>query len=662
MSDAEVAALRRTVAAAPGDDRALAALFAALDASGQPGTPEEAVARSNRAEALRRQSRLVEAEAEHRAALRWLPGFGGAHFNLGVLLQQTGRLSEAAERYATAAERMPGFAAAASNLGAVLTALGRAGEAEAASRRALALDPALVPARLNLGAALRDLGRLDEASSSFRVAAALRPEAAEAHANLGVTLRQAGDIAGSLAPLERALAVGLPDAGGVLAQIVQQRRHLGRWDGLADRSAALADLVRRGGTAQAHPWILLGEGLGPAVERAAAERYTAWRTRHLSPLPARPIGMGRLRVGYLSADFHDHATALLIAGVIERHDPAAVETVAYSYGPDDGGGMRRRLVAAFGRFADISGLGHEAAARRIAADGVDILVDLKGHTQGARPEILALRPAPVQVAWLGYPGTSGMPFIDYVLADAVVAPAGRHADFTERVVHLPGSYQPNERDRTLGPPPPRAACGLPGQGPLLCCFSAGYKITPSVFDVWTRLLRAVPEATLWLLDGPAGFAANLRREAMARGVDPARLVFAGRAGQPEHLARCRAADLFLDTWPVGAHTTASDALWAGLPMLTLLGDAFAGRVGASLLGALGLPELITASVAEYERTALDLMRDPVMLAALRRRLDAARGTASLFDPAAFARRLESAYAVMAGMHRRGEAPRSFAVP
>ncbi|NYZ12162.1 tetratricopeptide repeat protein [Azospirillum sp. RWY-5-1] len=659
---------RRTLVRDPENAAALAGLFRALDALGCKGTPEEAVARSNRAEGLRRAGRLEEAEAEHRAALRWLPRFGGIHFNLGVLLHGCGRLAEAAACYVEAARLMPSFAAANANAGAVLKDLGRLAEAERALRAAVRTDPALLAARLNLGAVLRDGGRLREATAAFRTAIALAPGVAESHANLALALKESGDAPGSIPAFERALVLGLPDAGGVLAQLVQQRRHLARWDGLAERSAALRDLVRRGASQQVQPWIFLSEGAGPAQERACAERYSAWRTRSASRAPALQEGRrtlaadGRLRVGYLSADYHEHATAVLIAELIERHDRGRVHVTGISYGPDDGGPMRRRLAAGFDRFMDVAALSHADAARRIAADGIDVLVDLKGHTQGARLEIMALRPAPVQAQWLGYPGTMGAPFIDYVIADPVVAPFDQQPHYCERIVHLPRVYQPNDRRRAIADRPTRADCGLPADGFVAACFNTAYKITPDLFAVWMRLLHAIPGSVLWLLESHPEAAANLRREAAARGVDPARLVFAPKAPLPEHLGRHGLADLFLDTLPYNAHTTASDALWAGLPLLTVRGEGFAARVAASLLDAAGLPELVCGSLAEYEAAALRLARSPDKVAALKARLAAGRSSSALFDTDRFARALERAFETMWTIHASGQPPRGFAVP
>jgi predicted O-linked N-acetylglucosamine transferase (SPINDLY family) len=370
----------------------------------------------------------------------------------------------------------------------------------------------------------------------------------------------------------------------------------------------------------------------------------------------------KIRVAYLSADFHTHATAHLIAGVIDAHDHARVESFGVSFGPDDGGAMRARLARGFDHFIDVRGVSDADAAARLRARDIDIAVDLKGFTQDARPGILGHRPAPVQVNYLGYPGTMGAPYVDYIVADRVVLPPEIRASFSERVVHLPGSYQCNDRARAIAATTlTRGEAGLPETGFVFASFNNLYKITPALFGVWARLLDAVPGSVLWLLDDNADARGNLLREAQARGLAAERLVFAPRVTPEDHLARHRLADLFLDTQPCTAHTTASDALWAGLPLVTVLGTSFAGRVAASLLHAVGLPELIAASLDDYEALALRLARDAPALAALRATLGRNRETCALFDTARFTRHLETAFARMRASQRRGEPPADFAV-
>jgi predicted O-linked N-acetylglucosamine transferase (SPINDLY family) len=334
----------------------------------------------------------------------------------------------------------------------------------------------------------------------------------------------------------------------------------------------------------------------------------------------------------------------------------------YCYSIDDGSDMRKRLVAAFDRFVDVRTLSHADTAKRIREDGIDILVDLKGYTKDGRTEILVHRPAPVQVNFLGYPGTLGADFIDYIIADAFVAPTHTQAHFAEKIVHLPDSYQPNDSRRQIGRhATSRSECGLPESGFVFCSFNGAYKITPQVFAIWMRLLEAAPGSVLWLLDGGPPATANLRREAVGCGVDPRRLVFAPKLRMEEHLARLHLADLFLDTLPVNAHTTASDALWAGLPVLTCVGQAFIGRVAGSLLHAIGLPELITSTFEEYEVRALRLATDPAMLRGLRDRLERNRLSTPLFDAQRYARNIETAYTHMVRLYAAGRKPEAFAV-
>jgi predicted O-linked N-acetylglucosamine transferase (SPINDLY family) len=351
-----------------------------------------------------------------------------------------------------------------------------------------------------------------------------------------------------------------------------------------------------------------------------------------------------------------------MAELFERHDRARFEIYGYSTGRDDGSPLRARLVSAFDHFIDAQALSHAEAAQRIHDDRIDILIDLKGYTGDSRTEILVNRPAPIQVNSLGYPGTMGADFIDYIIADPTTAPLNHQPFYSEAIVDLPHCYQPNDTQRAISATTPsRAACGLPEEGVVFCCFNGAYKLSPPLFDVWMRLLLASPGGVLWLLVSAEGVKANLRREAEARGVGGERLVFGDVLPLEDHLARHRLADLFLDTAPINAHTTASDALWAGLPVLTILGDSFAGRVAASLVRTVGLPELVAASLADYEAIALELAADPAKLAALKARLATQRGTAPLFDIARYTADLERAYAAMVERWQGGLPPRAFSV-
>jgi predicted O-linked N-acetylglucosamine transferase (SPINDLY family) len=372
--------------------------------------------------------------------------------------------------------------------------------------------------------------------------------------------------------------------------------------------------------------------------------------------PHDPRARERIRIGYLSADFYEHATAYLAAGLFEAHDRARFEVIAYSYGPDDRSAMRSRLESGFDRFVELASSSHRAAAEAIHADGIDILVDLKGYTQHARSEIMALRPAPIQVSFLGYPGTMGAPFIDYLIGDAFVTPVDHAADYDEQLVLLPGSYQVNDAARQVKAVPPRAELGLPGNGFVFCCFNQTYKILPEIFAVWTRLLANVSGSVLWLLEGNAFATRNLRRAAGDAGLDPGRLIFAPKLPQAQHLARIGAADLFLDTAPYNAHTTASDALWAGVPVVTWSGDTFASRVAGSLLNALRMPELAVESLSAYEELALRFSSDSNAMAAVRSKLACHRVSESLFDTRRFAAGIEAAFMQMWALRIAGKAP------
>jgi predicted O-linked N-acetylglucosamine transferase (SPINDLY family) len=369
----------------------------------------------------------------------------------------------------------------------------------------------------------------------------------------------------------------------------------------------------------------------------------------------------KLRLAYLSADFQAHATAFLIAELIERHDRSRFEVHAISFGRDDASAMRARLRSAFDRFHDVGAMSHEAIARLIRELEVDVAVDLKGYTQHARPDVLRYRPAPIQVSYLGFPGTMGGDFIDYVIADPIVLPFSEQPFYTEQIVHLPDCYQPNDTKRpTAKATLTRSEAGLAEGAFVFCSFNNNYKINPAVFDVWMRLLAQVPESVLWLLRANETAETNLRAHAQERGIAPTRLIFADRTSLDQHLARHRLADLFLDTLPCNAHTTASDALWAGLPVLTCRGRSFAGRVAASLLQSVGLPELGCTNLADYEALALKLATDPLMLGQLRQRLAQNRAHARLFDIDRYRAHIEAAYRRMWEIRQDGP-PQSFAV-
>ncbi len=610
-----------------------------------------------------KQGRWDGAIASFRRAIEIRPDLAEVHNNLGAVLKKQGWLDEAIASFERALQLHPDYAEAHNNLGVVFDEQGRWDEAIASFECALQLHPDYAEAHNNLGVVMDGLGRLEEASASFHRALALQPDIAGVHTNLGYVLKKQGRLDEAVARFQRALELQ-PDSADALMALIHQKKQICDWSELAlliGRCLAMADKGASGIT----PFSLLSLPSTPVQQLKCAKQ---WAAKHL-PVPAfthPATGMhapSRLRIGYLSTDFRSHAVAYLVAQLFELHDRSRFEVIGFSYGPDDHSDMRQRLTRAFDEFVDLRPSPHRNAARRIHDAQIDILVDLTGYTKDARSKILAYRPAPIQVNFLGYPGTMGADFMDYLIADAFLVPPGQEQSYSEKVVTMPDCYQPNDRKRAISDAPlTRDACGLPRDGFIFCCFNNNYKITPEFFDIWTKLLRDIPGSVLWLLEASPYVTENLRREAEARGVTGMRLVFAPRVPPAQHLARFRLADIFLDTLPYGAHTTASDALWAGLPVLTCVGETFAGRVGGSLLRAAGLPELITYSLTEYAARALALattQRDE--LARLHMRLVQNRLHCPLFDSERFARHLEQAFQRMWARYREDLPPESFAV-
>jgi predicted O-linked N-acetylglucosamine transferase (SPINDLY family) len=448
-----------------------------------------------------------------------------------------------------------------------------------------------------------------------------------------------------------------------------ESRDMCEWSGLADLREGLLAKLAQGESGKVSPFLLLAmSGVSASEQRKCSELWM--RDRQAACADARAslaftfsaAVRPKIRIGYLSCDFHEHATSLLLVEMFEAHDRARFELFAYSYGADDGKPMRPRLEAAFDHFIDIEALSNIDAARAIHADGIDILIDLKGYTLRTRTSILMFGPAPVQVNFLGYPGTLGTTVCDYIVTDAFLTPAASAEDYSESFAYLPHSYQPHGRKALIGKAPTRAELGLPEAGFVFCCFNQAYKITPDIFDVWCRLLIEVPDSVLWLLknDHAEG---NLRNEALWRGVTADRLIFAEHLPQIEHLGRLQLADLVLDTSPYNAHTTASDALWASAPLVTCAGETFPSRVAGSILRAIGLGELIAADLDAYFDLALELATVPNRLASVKAKLAANRLTTPLFDIEAYTRDMEGLYEIMWRRYRDGEEPSSIgAVP
>ena len=579
--------------------------------------------------------------------------------NRGLALLMLNRAEEAVGDFDRALQVAPDSVAALNGRGNALAELRRFAEALVPFTRALNLDPQNAVSLVGRGNVLLQLRRLEEAVADYDKILKTRSDLIEPFINRGSALFQLRRVADAARDYEKALSLdpSIPYARG---NLVLYKVHGADWRTLAADEGAIAAKVRAGERVIV-PFAHIAISHDPEEQLLSARLWMADKHPSREPLwRGERYHHDRIRIAYLSADFHAHATAHLMAGVFESHDKKRFETTAISYGPDDNSEMRARLIPAFDRFLDVRNRSDAETAALLRDMEIDIAIDLKGLTREARPGILAHRGVPVQAQYLGYPSTMGASYVDYVLADRIVIPEEHRRFFSEAVAYLPDSYQCNDAKRPIAArTPSRREAGLPESGYVFCCFNNSYKILPHVFDVWMRLLKEIEGSVLWLLEDNATAVANFRRESEARGVAASRVIFAARVGAADHLARHGLANLFLDTLPYGAHTTASDALWAGLPVLTCLGTTFAGRVGASLLSALGMPELITRSLAEYEAAALKLARDAGELRALRNKLSVNRDGAPLFDTRRFTRNLEAALLTMHERQQRGERPASF---
>ena len=612
---------------------------------------------------LHRRGALSEAAARYAQVLRAEPGNADAHYYLGMMSCQQGRFAEGAERARQALSSDPRHARACVLLGRALSALKQPEHALASIDRAIALAPDLAVAHGQRADILSELGRNSEAINSYDRALALAPDVVADWFNRGTALLAVGRYEDAIASFDRAQALKPDFAAADLlrAPHLLSKLRLCDWTDLEVETAELLTMIREQRFVSV-PFAVLMLPTLPAEQLQCARRYVQEQPAAPQIWRGEVYSHDRIRVAYLSADFREHATAYLTAGLFEQHDRSRFEITAISFGEDDRSPMRRRLEGAFEHFIDVQNRSDRDIAELIRRREIDVAVDLMGFTKGNRLEVLAQRPAPIQLNYLGFPCTMGSDFIDYIVADLTVISEGEERFYAEQVVRLPDSYQINDDRRQIATSAPtRRECGLPDSAFVFCCFNGTQKLTPLFFDIWMRLLRMTDNSVLWLLeDGPTA-TANLRAAAEQRGVSAQRLIFSRRAIVRDHLARQPLADLFLDTLPCNAHTTASDALWAGLPVLTCLGPAFAGRVAASLLKAVGLDDLIAQSVDEYEAMARTLAREPVRLAEVRERLARNRGTYPLFNTRRSTRHLESAYTTMLDIHRRGGRPRSFTI-
>jgi protein O-GlcNAc transferase len=625
--------------------------------------PGYADAYNNRGLILQDLKRFDEALSSCNKAIELKPDHAYAYNNCGLVLQDLKRPEEALAGYEKAIALKPDYANAYNNRGLTLQDLQRPEEAIASYETAIALKPDYANAYNNLGNALQDLKRLDEALASYNKAIELQPDHADAYNNRGSVLKSLKRLDEAFASFDKALSLN-PDLVGLEGMRLHTKMHLCDWTTFDTECAHLNSSVKKGKT-NTTPFAFLGISSSPDDQLQCAKLWVAekcplspsvmWQGEHYSH--------DRIRIAYASADFCRHPMSYLMAGVFEGHDRSRFEVTAISFGPDDNSDLRHRLKSAFERFIDARTFNDNQIASLAKSLEIDILVDLMGFTADSRSGILAARPAPILVNYLGYPGTMGASYVDYIIADRTVIPEKKRECYSEKVIQLPDSFMGNDSKRQISERmPTRSECGLPETGFVFCAFNQSYKITPQIFDIWMRLLLKLDHSVLWLSNPNETAVRNLRCEAQNRGVDSGRLVFAQKVPLNEdHLARQGLADLFLDTLPYNAHATASDALWAGLPILTCLGQTFAGSVAGSLLNAVGLPQLITTTPEAYEQTAIDLATHPEQLATIKRKLAEYRLTKPLFDTKLFTKNIEAAYTAIYMRHQAGLSPDHFVV-
>jgi protein O-GlcNAc transferase len=660
--------------------------------------PQYPEALCNRGEACCALGRPEEGVVSYDQAIRLAPAFYAAQAGRAKALLTLRRYTEALTSCDRALEIDPVNVDAWCQRGGLLLRIRRPGDALNAFDRALSLSPDSPEAHNNRGTALRTLRRPLEAMAAYQKALQLRPQFAEVYCNVANLALDAGRYEEALDICERALSIraDFPDAlnlrgtalrglkryeeasaayekilardprfGQALSHLLVSRAHLCNWLDRETHASQIIDGIASGDSASTpHAFLWICDSAPLQLECARLH------TREEFPA-AQPLWQGerwaheRLRVAYLSADFADHPVAHLIAGVLEHHDRGRFETFGLSLQGDPGASpMGLRMQRAFEHFHDVRDAGDREVAMLLREREIDIAVDLTGHTRGGRLGILALRPVPLQLNFLGFAGTSGASYVDYLIGDGVAIPGHLEPFFSERIIRMPHSFLPNDdRQPIAAESPRRRDLGLPESGFVFCAFNNAYKLTPALFDVWMQILRATPGSVLWLRDGEPVLRANLAREAVARGVGPERLVFAPRlSSMDEHLARYRCADLFLDTLPYGAHATARDALWAGLPVLTCLGNALASRVAGSLLMALDVPELVTLNLEEYQARARECAGSPALLAEIRARLADRKAGGRVFDTDLYRRHLETAYRMIWERQRGGLAPLGLSVP
>jgi predicted O-linked N-acetylglucosamine transferase (SPINDLY family) len=632
---------------------------------------------------LQKQGKLEDVITLYLKALELDPNHAGLNFDVGLVFKQQGKLDDAILYYKKSLMLRPDFIEAQNNLGGIFKDQGKLDEAIACYQRALEINPESAEVYCNMGLILKSCGQLNEAVNYFKQAIHYNPNSADAHCNLGNASVELGNLEQAIACFHKTLDLkpdftnahyGLgallmaqqkysesivylkqvvklePNHYTAKTLILHQMQHMCTWENIGEITHEIRCAVVDSPVSEKNmfpPLAFLSiPGATAEEQKRCAERWVDSELKFLPELRKKldfeysHATENKIRIGYLSADFRQHPVSFLMAEVFELHNRSRFHITAYAYDTDGSTPMRNRLESAFDQFIDIHDLSLEDAAKRINADHIDILVDLTGHTQNSRTGILALRPAPVQVNYLGYPGTIGADFVDYLIADRFTIPPEMKKHYTEKVVWMPDCFQANDRQRPRPASPNRKTCGLPDKAFVFCCFNQTLKITPEMFEIWCRLLTNVPDSILWLSASTPQAEENLRREMRQRGLQTDRLIMAPLRYREEHLARLQCADLFLDTLPFNAGTTCSDALWMGLPVITCAGDAFASRMAGSLLSAIGMPELITYNLKDYYLLALDLSTNRRKLETVRSKIMASHDSAPLFDSPLFTHHLE----------------------
>ena len=606
---------------------------------------------------LKAQGKLAAAVESYHCALAIKPDSVVIHLNLGNALKAQGKLAAAAESYQRALAIKPNDATVHYNIGNTFQEQGDLAAAVESYHRALAIKPDYMEAHHNLGITFFEQGKLEAAMESYHRALVIKPDDAAIHYNLGNAFKEQGKLAEAVESYNRALAIK-PNHVSAQSSKLHQQAHMCDWRMIAE-SAVVAATLGIEETNAIVPFTTLSMEDHPARQRLRSEVWAGkqYKQRPLA-LPARPhIQPKKLKVGYFSADFHDHATFYLISGLFEHHDTARFDIYVYSYGSSQQDDVRDKLHQWVALFSDIRELSDKAVVDLARSHQLDIAIDLKGYTGKTRSALFAYRLAPIQINYLGYPGTMGAPFIDYLITDKVLIPNEQRSHYSEALIYLPDSYQPNDNQRQIATTTTTCSdFGLTDDAFVFCCFNNNYKITPQEFDIWIRLLKQIDNSVLWLLSSNQWAETNLRKEAEKRDISGERLVFADKLPLAEHLARHKHADLFIDTFNYNAHTTASDALWAGLPVVTKAGKQFAARVAASLLHAVGLPELITDNEADYEALVLELATDTDRLAELKQKLAQQKLAQPLFNTERYTRQLEDGYNQVYARYFDGQAP------